>query len=142
MYTDFIVLVYNLSESIQAQARKPNRLLKKGFVFHCSLWCLCKRFCKLLLSVFATNFANFFVVSLQTFSSLQIFANSLCRINTCTRGGSYIKLKFVLKYSMITWNCQKVNHSKSALKPLPRLHNVPKVAYVWDILIFQAFGTS
>ena len=43
---------------------------------------------------------------------------------------------------MITWNCQKVNHSKSALKPLPRLHNVPKVAYVWDILIFQAFGTS
>ena len=44
--------------------------------------------------------------------------------------------------SMITWNCQKVNHSNSALKPLPRLHNVPKVAYVWDILIFQAFGTS
>ena len=45
-------------------------------------------------------------------------------------------------YSMIIWNCQKVNHSNSALKPLPRLHNVPKVAYVWDILIFQAFGTS
>ena len=46
------------------------------------------------------------------------------------------------KYSMITWNCQKVNHSNSALKPLPRLHNVPKVAFLWDIFIFQAFGTS
>ena len=43
---------------------------------------------------------------------------------------------------MIIWNCQKVNSSNSALKPLPRLHNVPKVVYVWDILIFQAFGTS
>ena len=36
------------------------------------------------------------------------------------------------------WNCQKVNSSYSALKPLPRLPNVPKVAYLWDILIFQA----
>ena len=36
----------------------------------------------------------------------------------------------------------KINYSNSALKPLPRLPNVPKVAYVWDILIFQAFGTS
>ena len=45
-------------------------------------------------------------------------------------------------YSMITWNCQKVNHSNSAQKPLPRLHNVPKVAFLWDIFIFQAFGTS
>ena len=39
---------------------------------------------------------------------------------------------------MIIWNCQKVNSSDPALKPLPRLPNVPKVAYVWDILIFQA----
>jgi len=39
-------------------------------------------------------------------------------------------------YSMIIWNCQNVNYSNSALKPLPRLPNVPKVAYVWDILIF------
>ena len=39
---------------------------------------------------------------------------------------------------MIIWNCQKVNSSNSALKPVPRLPNVPKVAYVWDILIFQA----
>ena len=45
------------------------------------------------------------------------------------------------RYSMIIWNCQKVNHSNSALKPLPRLPNVPKVVYVWDILIFQAFET-
>ena len=44
-------------------------------------------------------------------------------------------------YSMIIWNCQKVNQSNSALKPLSRLHNVPKVAFVWDILIFQAFWT-
>ena len=44
-------------------------------------------------------------------------------------------------YSMIIWNCQKVNQSNSALKPLSRLHNVPKGAFVWDILIFQAFGT-
>ena len=43
---------------------------------------------------------------------------------------------------MIIWNCQKVNHSNSAQKPLPRLHNVPKVAFLWDIFIFQAFGTS
>ena len=43
---------------------------------------------------------------------------------------------------MIIWNCQKVNSSNSALKPLLRLPNVPKVAYVWDILIIQAFGTS
>ena len=42
-----------------------------------------------------------------------------------------------LDYSMIIWNCQKVNQSNSVLKPLPRLPNVPKVAYVWDILIFQ-----
>ena len=28
------------------------------------------------------------------------------------------------------------------LKPLSRLPNVPKVLYVWDILIFQAVGTS
>ena len=50
----------------------------------------------------------------------------------------------MVHYSMIIWNCQKVNYSNSALKPLPRLPNVPKVAYVWpiwDILIFQAFGT-
>ena len=40
-------------------------------------------------------------------------------------------------YSMIIWNCQKVNQSNSVLKPLSRLPNVPKVAYVWDILIFQ-----
>ena len=39
---------------------------------------------------------------------------------------------------MIIWNCQKVNSSNSALKPLQRLPNVPKVSYVWDILIFQA----
>ena len=55
---------------------------------------------------------------------------------------SHLYWLVAILYSMITWNCQKVNHSKSALKPLPRLHNVPKVAYVWDILIFQAFGTS
>ena len=48
---------------------------------------------------------------------------------------------FEISYSMIIWNCQKVNQSNSALKPFPRLHNVPKVAFVWDILIFQAFGT-
>ena len=41
-------------------------------------------------------------------------------------------------YSMIMWNCQKVNSSYSALKPLPRLPNVPKVAYIWDISIYQA----
>ena len=46
------------------------------------------------------------------------------------------------KYSMIIWNCQKVIYSNSAPKPFPGLPNVPKVAYVWDILIFQAFGTS
>ena len=46
------------------------------------------------------------------------------------------------EYSMIIWNFQKVNSSNSALKPLLRLLNVPKVAYVWDILIIQAFGTS
>ena len=39
-------------------------------------------------------------------------------------------------------DCQKVNYSNSALKPLPNLPNVPKAAYVWDNLIFQAFGTS
>ena len=39
-------------------------------------------------------------------------------------------------YSMIIWNGQKVNSSNSALKPLSRLPNVPKVTYVWDILIF------
>ena len=39
---------------------------------------------------------------------------------------------------MIIWNCQTVNSSNSALKPLQRLPNVPKVSYVWDILIFQA----
>ena len=39
-------------------------------------------------------------------------------------------------------DCQKENYSNSALKPLPNLPNVPKVAYVRDILIFQAFGTS
>ena len=49
---------------------------------------------------------------------------------------------FFTLYSMIIWNCQKVNQSNSVLKPLPRLPNVPKVAYVWDILIFQAFWTS
>ena len=46
------------------------------------------------------------------------------------------------KYSMIIWNCQKVIYSNSAPKPLPGLPNVSEVAYVWDILIFQAFGTS
>ena len=43
----------------------------------------------------------------------------------------------IISYSMIICNCQKVNQSNSVLKPLPRLPNVPKVAYVWDILIFQ-----
>ena len=33
-------------------------------------------------------------------------------------------------YSMIIWNGQKVNQSNSVLKPLPRLPNVPKVAYL------------
>ena len=47
-----------------------------------------------------------------------------------------------LWYSMIIWNCQKVNYSNLALKHLPRPPSVPKVAYVWDILVFQAFGTS
>ena len=53
-----------------------------------------------------------------------------------------LRLLYLYVDSMIIWNCQKVNQSNSALKPLPRLPNVPKVAYVWDILIFQAFGTS
>ena len=47
-------------------------------------------------------------------------------------------LKRHLWYSMIIWNCQKVNSSYSALKPLPWLPKVPKVAYLWDILVFQA----
>ena len=54
---------------------------------------------------------------------------------------SHCRPHHTCQYSMIIWNCQKVNYSNSALKPLPRLPKVPKVAYVWDILIFQAFGT-
>ena len=42
---------------------------------------------------------------------------------------------------MIIWNCQKVNYSNSALKPILRLPNMPKVVYIWDIWIFQALGT-
>ena len=41
-------------------------------------------------------------------------------------------------YRMIIWNCQKVIFYNSAMKSLLRLPNVPKAAYVWDILIFQA----
>ena len=61
----------------------------------------------------------------------------LCRANTSQAA----KKKACKRYSMIIWNCKKENHSNSALEPLLRLPNVPKVAYVWDILIFQAFGT-
>ena len=39
---------------------------------------------------------------------------------------------------MIIWNSQKVNSFNSALKPLPKLPEVSKAAYVWDILIYQA----
>ena len=56
--------------------------------------------------------------------------NVLISISICINISMY--------YSMIIWNCQKVNSSNSALKPLQRLPNVPKVLYVWEILIFQA----